>query len=642
MPWDKNIDPSTPAHKIASSVNSRIRVLAGPGTGKSFAMCRRVARLLEADVAPERILPVTFTRVAAADLHSELVGMGVTGCEALKATTLHSLALRMLLQNHVPGAYGRVPRPLNEYELEPLIADLAGRHGGRRRVGDLKQAYEAAWARLQSEQPGFEINDEEAAFQNDLVEWLQFHEGMLVGEVIPHIFEYFRANPAAQERVFYRHILFDEYQDLNRVEQAVIELLSDNADVCIVGDDDQSIYSFKYAHPEGILSWIDETTDTDDFRLANCHRCPTRVVEMANSLIKHNETHLEDRHLEPLPDKGLGEIEIIQYQSHVDEFAGIAELIASMVSDDVSLSDILVLTQSRAFGVPIFDALSAKGILTKSYYAESELKDREAQRAYSLLKLLISRDDRVALRWLLGVDGNNWNTAGYIRIRRYCEDHNLSPWSVLELLSEGEIQIPYTTNIQAAYNVVINSLNTIEALPSLRSIVDYLFPEESALTKDIRDLALKTLDEFGEDDQGIFVRELSTAIIQLEASDDANAVRIMSLHKSKGLSAPVTIIAGCVQGLLPRLPKENLSDTQRALHLEEQRRLFYVGITRVKAVPDQHKPGKLIMTYSQQMPKSDALRAGIRPARLAYDQAVLHASQFINELGPSAPDPVCG
>src|SRR5262249_32195998 len=124
MPWSDDLPTGTPVHSIAASVNPRIRVVAGPGTGKTFAMKRRVARLLEDGVGPIAILPVTFTRVAAEDLHRELVGMGVPGCDALNGVTLHSLALRLLLRNHVLVATGRTARPLNEYEVDPLIADL--------------------------------------------------------------------------------------------------------------------------------------------------------------------------------------------------------------------------------------------------------------------------------------------------------------------------------------------------------------------------------------------------------------------------------------------------------------------------------------------------------------------------------------
>jgi hypothetical protein len=86
-------------------------------------------------------------------------------------------------------------------------------------------------------------------FQVSLIAWLGFHEGMLIGEIIPELYRYLRNNPAAPERSMYDHVLVDEYQDLNKAEQAVVDLLCGTASLCIVGDDDQSLYSFKHAHP---------------------------------------------------------------------------------------------------------------------------------------------------------------------------------------------------------------------------------------------------------------------------------------------------------------------------------------------------------------------------------------------------------
>ena len=116
----------------------------------------------------------------------------------------------------------------------------------------------------------------------------------------------------------------------------------------------------------------------------------------------------------------------------------------------------------------------------------------------------------------------------------------------------------------------------------------------------------------------------------------------MSLHKSKGLSAPVTIVAGCVEGLLPMRPSDTMTDAQKLAHLEEQRRLFYVGISRVKAAPAAGKPGTLILTYSREMPLATAMGAGIAPAGQNYGNAVLIASRFVGELGDSAPEPIAG
>jgi DNA helicase-2/ATP-dependent DNA helicase PcrA len=642
MPWSDGLLAGTSVYAIAASPNARVRVVAGPGTGKSFAMKRRVARLLEGGVDPRVILPVTFTRVAAEDLHRELVGMGVPGCDALEGVTLHSLALRMLLRNHVLISTGRRARPLNDYEMQPLIADLMGTHGGKKAVRRLKDAYEAGWARLQHEQPGHAQSVEDAEFAADLHGWLIFHEAMLIGEVIPQLYEYLRANPAAPERNEFEHILVDEFQDLNKAEQGVIELLSDVADVCIVGDDDQCIYRFKHAHPEGIRDWININIGADDLELAECRRCPTTVVQIANSLIGHNRMRLVPRILTPRPQNGPGDVRIIQYQTLGDEVAGIADIVRGMVDAGVPPGDILILAQRGVIGTPIYESLIGHNVPARSYYSEAELDALEAQRRFALLKLFVDREDRVTLRWLVGRTGNNWNSAGYKRVRAHCETTGLTPWQVLEQLSNGVLHIAHTANVVLAFNGIVNELNTLEALPDLAAVIDQLFPAGDDTVRDLRDLAVLVYNQVGANDRAGWLFELMEAITKPEIPTEVQDVRIMSLHKSKGLSVPVTIIAGCIEGLLPKQPEQGTPPAEAAAEIEEQRRLFFVGITRVKADPAGGKPGTLILTNSRRMPLATAMGAGISPAGVSYDVARLNASRFIRELGPHAPAPIVG
>jgi DNA helicase-2/ATP-dependent DNA helicase PcrA len=122
-------------------------------------MKRRVAKLLESRIAPKEILAVTFTRVAAEDLHRELQKLGVPGCEELEGQTIHSLAMRILSRKHVLEAVGRAPRPLNTFETKAMICDLAGENGGRRKVKKMIQGYTAAWAQSQGDEPGFAKDD---------------------------------------------------------------------------------------------------------------------------------------------------------------------------------------------------------------------------------------------------------------------------------------------------------------------------------------------------------------------------------------------------------------------------------------------------------------------------------------------------
>lgn len=202
--------------------------------------------------------------------------------------------------------------------------------------------------------------------------------------------------------------------------------------------------------------------------------------------------------------------------------------------------------------------------------------------------------------------------------------------------------MPYVGHLVAQFNEVRADLAEIEQYTDIRSVVDHIFPDGYGATRELRILTITVLEENEIEDLAQFMSELISAITAPEVPSEIEEVRIMSLHKSKGLSAPVTIIAGCVEGLLPVRPDPSLSPQGKAAHLEEQRRLFYVGVSRVKAVPEHEKPGTLIMTYSQQMPLATAMGAGISPAGANYGTASLLASRFIAELGPSAPQPIAG
>lgn len=640
MPWNDGLDPTSPAHAIAADASRTIRVVAGPGTGKSFALKRRVARLLEAGAGPRSILPVTFTNVAAEDLQRELRQVGVPGCEEIRGSTLHALGLRILSRQGVLQATGRHPRPLNLFEIEPLLYDLTPRFGRKSDRKKRIQAYEAAWARLQHEEPGYALTDDDRAFEQALVGWLRFHEGMLIGEIIPQLHQYLRLNPAAPERALYTHVLVDEYQDLNKAEQSLIDLMSGGAEVCIVGDDDQSLYSFKHAHPDGIRRFHEAHPGTNDHQVLECRRCPSRVVAIANALITHNTDRI-GRQLGALAANGAGDLRIIQYPTLTAEAQGIARLVQDLIERQGRRpEDILILAQRRVIGDPIHEALLASHIPSKSYYRENDLQRIEAQDRLAVLKLLVNQDDRIALRWLLGYGHNDFRTNAYARVRARCEMTGETPWNVLAQLEAGALSLPHTQQLVARFRSIRAAIEPLQALPDLPTFYEAWLPSTDPELRDLRAL-VATLKPDTDDVAGL-LKALVAAVSTPEIPPEVTEVRIMSLHKSKGLSSPVVIIAGCVEGLLPARSDTELPIAEQRAQMEEQRRLFYVGLTRVKAEPTARREGTLILTSSRSMPLGDAMGANITSATSTFGQASLIASRFLNELGPAAPAPQLG
>jgi superfamily I DNA/RNA helicase len=331
-------------------------------------------------------------------------------------------------------------------------------------------------------------------------------------------------------------------------------------------------------------------------------------------------------------------VDIVQYQTINDEAIGIAQFVADLIDNKhYKAQDILVLAQRRSIGNPIHDALTGRNIPSKSYYQEGALDNVVAQERLAMLKLFVDSQDRIALRWLLGHGSNDFRSGAYARIRAHCEDNGVAPWDLMIQLSNGSLQLRYTQQLVTRFRDIQTELTKLTGESDVRAFVQLWLGgqiiEDDPFHALVLDLALQI-----ESPQQL-LDALLDAVSQPDIPPDVAEVRIMSLHKSKGLSSPVVIIAGCVEGLLPTAQDSDLSQADNQALLEEQRRLFFVGLTRVKAEPERNRPGTLLLTSSRSMSLADAMKSGIRPARVQYRTAYVHTSRFIRELGPAAPTP---
>jgi DNA helicase-2/ATP-dependent DNA helicase PcrA len=604
-------------------------------------MKRRVARLLEeAEVQPPRILAVTFTRNAAASLVEDLRGLEVAGSDEIVAGTLHSFCFRLLARDEVLALSGRIPRPVVtftsrrvlQFEGRTMLEDLValGGFGAKRECTTRIRAFEAAWARLQSEDPGWPHNELDARFQSALLNWLRFHHAMLIGELVPEAYRYLRDNPACEARRAFDHVVVDEYQDLNRAEQVLIDLLATNGEQTVVGDVDQSIYRFRHANPEGIEGFAATHPETQDEPLDECRRCPTRVVTLADALIRHNHPGEDRPRLRPHPGNPEGEVHIIQWPSIEDEVRGLADYAARLVHErGYQPRDILVLTPRRLMGYRIRDRIAATGIPVHSFYHEEALEEDEAQRAFALLTLLVDREDRVALRWWLGHDATTARVGPYRRLREYCEESGMSPWETLTALAAIQLALPMVGSLVTSFQQLSEILDGLREQP-LPAVVDAIMPEHLDACRALREAALLALPNC-EDLQDIF-NALKTAVTQPEMPDEGDFVRVMSLHKSKGLTTKVTIIEGCIRGLIPFEDRDE-PVAEQAQILLEQRRLFYVAMTRCTEILALSSVLRLQRDFAFRL--GAVVQGGGNPVRAV-------TSQFIAELGPQAPRPVLG
>lgn len=618
-----------PALDIATSVSREIRVIAGPGTGKSYAMRCRVARLLEDGIPPEEILAVTFTRASARDLRSELKKIGIEEVERIRASTLHSLCFEILKDEVVLEATGRTPRILMKFEQKYALHDLKTTGRNFKHCERLLHAYEASWARDQEDVPGLPNTEADQTFHHDLLNWLQFHEAMLVGELATETLKFLRANPQSDVLSAYSHILVDEFQDLNRANQELIELLSAESCVAIVGDEDQSIYAtLQHAQPEGIRTYKDLHPETEDFRLTECRRCPQRVVEIANSLISQN-TNRQTISIVPRAANPLGELDIIQFESIDEQATQVAEIVRDYVdSKGVDPSEVMVLTPRRLASYQLRNSIRAKGLDVHSYFFEEALDTRVAQRQFSLLSLLADRSDKVSLRCWLGGHRPDYSVPPYKHIREYCETSDKAPNEALQEFVAGFVSIRGAERLKEEYRELLNELARLSTLFG-QELVDNLFPDG---TPDLEEIRIAAIEVLGTVSPNVtadeLYRELLVRILFPEPPPASGAVRLMSLHSSKGLSAKLVVVTSCVESWIPSLDPE-LNGQAALRELEEQRRLFYVALTR--------STDSLVLTSFRQMPIRDAARMNLERRRTVRNQVIVNASRFMNELGLAAP-----
>lgn len=628
MSWREGLTGRT--LDIAAYTGPRLRILAGPGTGKSFALMRRLARLLEEGVDPSRILAVTFTRTAAADLRKDIDQLGVSGCHDVEVTTLHGLCFGVLQQGAVLRMTGRNPRTLLEFEKRGLLYDLTDpAYGGLREKKARLRAYEADWARLQHDEPGWPPAPLDRQFQAEVTSWLKFHRAMLVGEIVPATLAHLRGTPLSSQLTRFDHVLVDEYQDLNRAEQELVAMLASNAHITIVGDDDQSIYSFKYAHPEGILTYEQTYPDTQSEQLTICRRCPQTVVHMARSLIQMNRERYP-KVLEPKPDNPPGRVYIAQWLTLDDEVRGVASAIEHLVKERKwPAGRILALSPRRLIGYKLREELHNRGIRARSLFHEDVLDNDEARERFVLLNLLARPDDSVALRTWLGLGSSGYLAGSYRHLRERCEQTGMGLRDALdEYLRTGGL--PHGGSLLERYRNLQEQLTGLSGLAG-GQLIGRLIPNPTDDTAELRDLAL-LIAETHPDPVALF-HELWRSISQPDPVPEGADVRIMSIHSSKGLTADAVFVMGCIEGLLPDYI-EGLTPNELARHEEEQRRLLYVALTRTTDI--------LFLSYPYTMGGGLAARTRAQlhgPSRRINGQWSKHTqtSRFLTQLGPHAP-----
>jgi superfamily I DNA/RNA helicase len=580
---------------ILSSRAPRICVIAAPGSGKTKRILLPKARQILSDetIDPESVLLLSFSRLSAMDLKKRLQ-------EALprtpRASTVHAYCLAFLLSENNHSIRERIDSILLDFEKRFLICDLRLQLPafGKRELGRMLDAFAAGWATRPHDQV-FEEDDNRRAFKAAVLQWLSEHRAAMMEEVVHHAVSLARQLPESRLIDAPQYILVDEYQDLNQLEQAFVEALARRSRLLLaVGDPDQSIYSFKYAHPSGIGELAEHA---ETYRHGVTGRCPQHVVEYAAQLLRQASPGRTDL-LTPGEEQEEGEVHFVRKQTQETEFEHVFRSVVARLKAEVIPKEIVILAPRKMLAADFAEYArvnaAAAGVPEATKFAfvqRPEFSDAEQERIL-LLGLLVKPDSRLRIRSYLGVGDPTARSAEVWALKdRY---HGL-----LEALRDGQVdQIPRrNTRLRAACERLVRIrefLATQRENANVDALLAELFPEGDPQLAGARTVLI-SLREEGDTVESLYGKFVD--YMRNVPSDD-NTVRTMTLMASKGLDADHVYIIGCNSGNLPgRNRSAHLSDED---HLLEQRRLLYVGFTRAREC--------LTVSWSRLLPFEQAQR----------------------------------
>lgn len=564
---------------------SHARVLAGPGTGKSATLVALVDRLMAADPPPRAKL-LTFTRAATAELAKTVSNHPAAA--ALRPSTVHSFSISVLLRNRGAGDFPQPLRIADKWEERVIVSRTLARRINVHvnRLQNLVREMAAGWELLEARQSPQVNPDERARFVGAWHEHRRVYGYTLLAELPFWLGEALR-NHADLEGVAYDLMVVDEYQDLNACDLEVLRLIADRGcSIIAAGDDDQSIYSFRYAAPEGILRFLEDYPGCERYELSVTQRCGRRIVEWASHVIGQNPGRANDRaRLACAAGAPDGEVALLSFEDEADEARGIAALIQRLVEGhQIPAPEILVLMRgdhNGMFSGPIKTALDERAIA----YSDPDAVDRMLaedgnRRMLAVFRLLANGQDSLAWASLLFLtNGIGQRFSDFIYERANAANRQFGE----ELLEAYEAGFPGAPGSAARVRALLQSVHewlAAHPLPAetpadgwghwmVAACGGDVVPEPSAACAE----SLRSLDALVEEGQEFdkFLAQI-TPLGRDRALAESQGVRIMTMVGSKGLTVRATIIAALDGDIVP-MPTGDLA---------EERRLLYVAMTRAK------------------------------------------------------------
>ena len=612
-------------------MNGPMIVIAGAGSGKTRVLTYKIAYLITQGVDPFNILSLTFTNKAAKEMKERITKIVGDEAKNLWMGTFHSVFAKILrIEAHKIGytanftiydsddsqkLVNRIIKELNLdkdiYKHKIVFSRISSMKNNFISDIDYKKNEELLFSDKISNQPKFHMIYTEYVNRCFKAGAMDFDDLLLkTNELLSNYPE-----TLSKYQNIFKYILVDEYQDTNHSQYLIVKALSDKfQNICVVGDDAQSIYSFRGANISNILNFQNDFQDSKIFRLEQNYRSTKNIVNAANSLIKNNQNRLEKN---IWTDNESGEkISVNRLLTDGEEGRFVASSIfEAKMQHQLKNNDFAILYRTNAQSRSFEDALRKKNIPYRvfgglSFYQRKEIKD-----VLAYLKLIVNINDEEALKRIINfpprglgqttvnkisIESNKLNISDYKFIKDYSKDSKIFNNSTKNKLYEFMVLIE-SLKIK---NDVTNVFEMTKEVLKKSGLYKYFNDDESIdginriqnieeLLNGIKDFVDNDVSE--EKTVSSFLQSVALITDQDNDDQDLNKVQLMTVHLAKGLEFPYVYIVGMEENLFPSAMNLNSRN-----ELEEERRLFYVALTRAEKkvslsyVISRYRWGKLI------------------------------------------------
>ena len=596
--------------EAAATIEGPVLILAGAGTGKTRTLTHRVAYMVTRGIAPDQILAVTFTNKAAREMQQRAAKLlpkrpaNEDGRPARPTIcTFHSLCVRILRRHIEKLGYKRNFVIYNESEQLGVVKKILAAICGREVKADPRELH-GLLSRLKNAGPGGKVlgNEESLAMAETLRRRydtaLRACNAVDFDDLLVLTLRLFEEHPDALEqcRARYRYVMVDEYQDTNAAQFELMRALAaEHRNVCVVGDDDQSIYGWRGAEVANLLNLEEHFPGVKVIKLEQNYRSTNTILEAANAVIRNNPRRREKRLWSA---HGAGDpVRLQAFEDEDDEARTVVEEIEyARLGRKIPWRDHAILFRTNQQARPLETALRAAGVRYHLIGGQSFFDRREIRDFLAYLKTFINPHDDASLLRIANVPARGLSDVTMERLLAASQEHRCSVWSAMKNEAVRGDFSPRPRKAIEAFMVFVNTTRAPlrEDTLVLRQwaadfvdAIDYAAelrkgekdPEAAAnRLRNLKDL-IHTMDDLGDlppaERLDRFLEDLTLdAERENEKEEAGDAVTLITTHSCKGLEFPHVFLVGCEEGLLPHT---------RAMEegtLDEERRLFYVALTR--------------------------------------------------------------